>query len=292
LLVWVGATLLLSSWSRVARPGLTERLRPYHPVGVASPRAGGAFSVGSLREVVGPLARAAGDRMASLFGVSEPLGTRLDRIHSSVGPTEFRVRQLAMSGAAMLLGAAIAAVGSAAPIAALLVLGPPLLVFLVVEQRLARASQRWQRDVANEVPVVSEQLAMLLYAGYSMCAALARVARRGSGCTAKDLARVGNRIRQGLSETEALREWAEVVRVDAVDRLVGILSLHGQSADLGRLVSAEAHQSRRDLQRRTIEIIERRAQQVWVPVTVATLVPGVILLAVPFLAALRVFANA
>ena len=50
--------------------------------------------------------------------------------------------------------------------------------------------------------------------------------------------------------------------------------------------------ARRDLQRRTIETIERRAQQVWVPVTVATLVPGVILLAVPFLAALRLFANA
>ena len=42
----------------------------------------------------------------------------------------------------------------------------------------------------------------------------------------------------------------------------------------------------------TIEQIERRGQQVWIPVTVATLVPGAILLAVPFLAALRTFANA
>ena len=38
--------------------------------------------------------------------------------------------------------------------------------------------------------------------------------------------------------------------------------------------------------------LERRAQQVWVPVTVATLVPGVIFLAVPFLAALKLFSNA
>jgi hypothetical protein len=83
-----------------------------------------------------------------------------------------------------------------------------------------------------------------------------------------------------------------VARVDVVDRLVGVLSLHTESADLGRLVSAEARLARRELQRRTIESIERRAQQVWVPVTVATLVPGVILLAVPFLAALRLFANA
>jgi Flp pilus assembly protein TadB len=245
-----------------------------------------------LREVVAPLARSCGDRIASLFGVSEQLATRLERVHASEGVTEFRVRQLAFSGAAMLAGAAIAAVGVAAPLAALLIIGAPLLVFLVIEQRLALASQRWQRNEANELPVVSEQLAMLLNAGYSLGAALARLADRGSGCISRDLVRVCNRIRQGLSETEALREWAAVVQVDAVDRLVAVLSLHGQSADLGRLVSAEARHSRRDLQRRTIETIERRAQQVWVPVTVATLVPGVILLAVPFLAALRLFANA
>jgi tight adherence protein C len=172
------------------------------------------------------------------------------------------------------------------------VVGAPLLAFLVMEQRLARTSERWQRDLAMELPLVSEQLAMLLNAGHSLGAALARVSQRGQGCAARDLVIVVNRIRHGLSETDALREWAEVARVDAVDRLVGVLALHGESADLGRLVSAEARQARRDLHRQTIETIERRAQQVWVPVTVATLVPGVILLAVPFLSALHLFANA
>lgn len=103
---------------------------------------------------------------------------------------------------------------------------------------------------------------------------------------------VASRIRQGVDDGTALREWAEVARVDGLDRLVAILALNRETADLGRLVSAEARQSRRDLQRRTTELLERRAQQVWVPVTVATLVPGVILLAIPFLAALRLFAGA
>jgi hypothetical protein len=80
--------------------------------------------------------------------------------------------------------------------------------------------------------------------------------------------------------------------VEAVDRLVSVLTLHSEAADLGRLVSSEARQARRDLHRRTVETIERRAQQVWIPVTVATLVPGAILLAVPFLSALRLFSNA
>jgi tight adherence protein C len=38
--------------------------------------------------------------------------------------------------------------------------------------------------------------------------------------------------------------------------------------------------------------MERRSQQVWIPVTVATLVPGVIFLAVPFVEALRMFSEA
>jgi hypothetical protein len=37
--------------------------------------------------------------------------------------------------------------------------------------------------------------------------------------------------------------------------------------------------------------MDRRGQQVWVPVTVATLVPGVILLTVPFIQALRLFSG-
>lgn len=138
---------------------------------------------------------------------------------------------------------------------------------------------------------MSEQFAMLLGAGYSLGSAITRLAQRGQGCCAQDLRLVANRIQQGLTERDALREWASTARVDALDRLVDVLVVTTEGGDLSRLISAEARQARRDLHRRTIELLERRSQQVWVPVTVATLVPGVIFLAVPFLAALRLFAN-
>ncbi len=292
-LVWIGATLLLSCWARMDRPTLLDRLRPYHPGALSAPRGRGVLSVASLRDVIGPLARSGGDRLAGLFGVTESVAVRLRRIHSEVDATAFRVRQMVVAGASLVVGAVIAAAsGVPAAAAALFVLGLPVLIFLLIEQRLARASDRWKRDVALELPVVSEQIAMLLNAGYSLGAALSRVASRGRGCVARDLSVVVNRVRQGVSETDALREWAELAQVDGVSRLVGVLALHSEAADLGRLVSAEAGQARRDLHRRTLEAIERRAQQVWVPVTVATLVPGVILLAVPFLSALRLFSNA
>lgn len=292
LLVWAGATLLLSSWRRFSRPSLADRLRPFSPGG-GGPVGGSGGSIQSVGDVLGPLARDAGDRLAALFGIQEKAEKRLRRIHSPLGSAAYRVRQLGWSAAALVVAAAIAtAAATPVPLSVLLVGGGPLLVFLVVEQGLARASERWQRTTEAELPVVSEQLAMLLNAGYSLGSALGRLAGRGRGCVATDLADVVNRIQQGLSEDEALREWAQRCGTLAVERLVGVLTVHSTAADLGRMVSSEARSARRDLHRRTIEVMERRGEQVWVPVTVATLVPGAILLAVPFLAALRVFANA
>jgi tight adherence protein C len=291
LLVWVGLTLLLSQWRRFSRPSLAERLEPYSPGASTRRASGGILSMESFREMLVPLAQGAGDRAAGLFGISEPLPLRLRRVHSPHDAAAFRTRQLAWAGAGLGAGLLVSSLGLPVAVDLLGLLGLPLLAFLVVEQRLSAASSAWQSALARELPVVSEQLAMLLNAGFSLGAAINRLARRGHGCSARDLTGVANRIRQGISENVALREWAEVARVDAVDRLVAVLSLNTEASDLGRLVSAEARQARREVQRSLTEVIERRAQQVWVPVTVATLVPGVILLAVPFLAALRLFSS-
>lgn len=293
LLVWVGATLLISSVRRFSRPALSERLRPFVPGASVAQEPNGILSVESFRDLLAPLARGIGDRFASLFGVAEPLEFRLRRVHATDDVASFRIRQMTLTAVALLCAALAAAALRPAPAVSLItVIGAPVMTFLVVEQRLARASEKWQRTLAAELPVVSEQLAMLLNAGYSLGAALARISRSGEGCTATDLKVVVNRVRQGLSEGQALREWAELARVDSVHRLVSVLALNTEASDLGRLVSVESRAARRDLHRRTLETIEKRAQQVWVPVTVATLVPGVILLAVPFLAALRLFSNA
>jgi tight adherence protein C len=225
-------------------------------------------------------------------GVTEPLAVRLERIGSTLDVTAFRVRQLGWAAVGLLTGSVLAAATQqSGPVALLLIVTGPLIGFLVVEQRLAAESQAWQRRLFLELPVVAEQLGMLLSAGYSLGAALGRLAARGKGACGRDLQRVVGRIRQGLSETEALREWATVADVDALHRLVGVLALNRQSGDLGRLIGEEARATRRDVHRELIETVERRGQQVWIPVTVAALVPGVIFLAVPFIDALSLFAN-
>jgi Flp pilus assembly protein TadB len=292
LVMWVGATLLLSELRWFSRLPLVERLRPYTGASPATPARAGLLSVESVGDVVGPVARGLGERVARVFGVSEELALRLERIHSPLDVTAFRVRQLGGAVAAFgVASLASLALRPAAPVALFLLLGAPLLAFLALEQHVASASAAWQRRLFLELPVLSEQLAMLLSAGFSLGAALNRLATRGTGAGARDLARVCGRIRQGLSEVEALREWAEVVRVEALDRLVPVLALNSEAADFGRLVSEEARAIRREQHRRMVETMERRGQQVWIPVTVATLVPGVIFLAIPFIEALRLFAG-
>jgi tight adherence protein C len=290
--LFVGSTLLLSELRWFRRRPLVDRLAPYVPGGHGAQRRGAIMSAASFGQVIGPLARAIGEAVARAFGVTEALALRLERVHSPLDVTGFRVRQLAGSGAGLVGGAlAAAALGLGGGLALLFVVGGAVLAFLVVEQRLAAESARWQRRIFLELPVVAEQLGMLIGAGYSLGAALARLGSRGKGACGRDLVRVTGRIRQGLTEVEALREWAAVVDVDALDRLVSVLALNRQAGDLGRLIGDEARSIRRDVHRELVETIERRGQQVWIPVTVATLVPGVIFLAVPFIEALRLFAN-
>lgn len=290
LLALVGLTLVLSEVRWFRRVSLIARLGPYQPGRHRARR--GALSVETFRDVIGPLSRATGQRMARIFGVAEDLQRRLARIHSSLDVTSFRVRQFGLAAAALALAVLTAVALSLRPaVSALLVLGSPMVTFLTVEQRLASASKQWQRRIFLELPVVTEQVGMLISAGWSLGAAVARVAERGSGAIVSDLSRAQTRMRQGLSEIDALREWAELASVDELDGLVTILALNRETADLGRLIAEEARSIRRESQRELIETIERRTQQVWIPVTVAALVPGVLLMGIPFIDALSLFST-
>jgi tight adherence protein C len=287
--LWAGATLVLAELRWFRREPLTHRLRPFSPGG-AAPGAAGTGT--SLHALALPLARGVGEGLARLVGVEEDVARRLRRAHAPFDAGTFRLRQLAWAGAG-LGGGTVLAAATRPPIAiaALFVLGGPALAFLLVEQQLSAASARRQRRIFLELPVLSEQLGMLIGAGYSLGTALNRLANRGTGACAQDLAIVCGRIRQGLGEVDALREWAAVADVSAHTRLVAVLALNREAGDLGRLIAEEARSIRRDVQRELIEQIERRGQQVWIPVTVATLVPGAVLLAIPFIEALRLFSS-
>jgi Flp pilus assembly protein TadB len=233
-----------------------------------------------------------GGRLAAFLGVQEELRIRLERVHAAEDATEFRMRQVASAfGALLVSGTLLSLIGLPALAALVLAWITPLLTFLLFEQHLASRSLAWQRDLEIDAPLVAEQLAMLLDAGMSLGSSLHRIAQRSDGAVAHDLRRVTQRIRQGVGESDALEEWRAVAGVPAIDRLVAVLRFHTETSDLGRLVSDEARISREESHRRLLETMERKAQAVWIPVTVAALVPGVIFLSVPFLRALSFFSS-
>jgi tight adherence protein C len=293
LVAFVGGTLVLSELHWFRRRPLVDRVAPYVPGGLDRARRSDLATAASWRATLEPLARTIGERLARSLGVTEPLAQRLERVHARAAVGEFRMRQLGWTGVGFAAGTILAtALRLPGVVALLFVVGGPLLAFLVVEQSSVTASDRWKRHLVLELPVVAEQLGMLLASGYSLGTALNRLARRGRGVCSQDLTRVCERIRLGLGEVAALREWARIADVPALHRLVGVLALERQAGDLGRLIGEEARSIRRDVHRQLVEVIRRRGQQVWIPVTVATLVPGVVFLAVPFVEALRLFSNA
>lgn len=287
LFAWLGLTLLLGQLRWFRRGPLIERVRPYL-FGLS--RRTETDEGNALLRILGPLARDAGAAIAKFCGVNEELSTRLERIHSSFDPTAFRLRQLGWATAALCTAVLVAvATTPPTPFFLLLVAGAPTLAFLIVESQLSRRSRDWKRSLVLEIPIVSEQLGMMLSAGYSLGAALQRVSRRSTGAVAQDLQRVLTRIQHGIDENNALREWAATADVPAVGRLVGVLALNRDAGDLGHLITQEARAVRSEVHRDLVETIEKRGQQVWIPVTVATLVPGLLFLAVPFTEALRLF---
>lgn len=283
----VGSLLLLDEIPRVRRTGLRARLGPHLPGAARRPGTPNGATLGYL---VAAFARSTGTKLARSVGVLEDLGRRLQRIHAPFDVTEFRVRQLGWAVCAVgSVGLGVAVTRPPVVPGLLLVAVAPVLAYLVLEQQVVAASEHHRKALRSELPVVAEQVAMLLGAGRSMTSALERVSARGQGAVARDLEVVVTRIRHGVEEERALREWAELADVDAVDRFVAVLGLHQQAGDVGRLISVEARAIRRDVHRDRLERLERRAQQVWVPVTVATLLPGVLFLGVPFLSALDGF---
>lgn len=289
ILLFIGTTLILSELRPFRHQTLTARVAPYLPGGRGSVGRG-LLSLETFGQLLGPLSQVVGASAAKIFGVNEELPRRLRRVHSSMDETEFRLRQVgwAAGSAAVVVVFAIALslpVGLAAAFVAI----APLLTFLVLEQQLATESDRWKARTFQELPIISEQIAMLLGSGFSLGAALQRVSERGTGVVAQDLAVVMSRVRQGTSETVALSEWADTIDLEAVSRLVSILSLNKEAGDLGAMVAAEARNVRTESHRELLEAIEKKNQQVWIPVTLAALIPGVILMMIPFISALAAF---
>ncbi|MFM7069887.1 MAG: type II secretion system F family protein [Actinomycetes bacterium] len=273
---WVGFALLLdrTTWARAT--SLAQRLAPYRP-DITGPNTPARVQRRPSRE-------RSITSTAQVHGLLQPLVQRAGLSVSTAEVADHMVRVATI--AALIAGSCVAALQPGWVTGVTVVLGVGVATIATKYlQLLSRANDRSSR-LASELPVVAEQLGMLLADGFSLTAALQRLTQRGNGLIAAELAQVVRRIRQGESELVALDEWAQGTGVPGAQRLTRVLRLHRQAGDLGHLISEEARSVRAEHHRSLVESISRRSQLVWIPVTIATLVPGLVVLAVPFASAM------
>lgn len=284
-LIGIGASLVLATAPWFRRTAMMTRVGPYLPNG-ARPDPGRGHRIG-MRETLAPTLEWLGTILNRALGVVTDLPVRLHRAGVETDPYDFRLRQMALGVLALITSAVLWVVLPVPMIlgSAILVALPTTAV-LAVEQWLNHRIDRRSERLGTELPVVIEQLGMLVSAGYSLTSAVAHIAVRGSGVIASDFVTVTTEIRRGVPPADAFTDWANTSGMPAVERVVAILALNSEASDLGSLISAEARSIRAAAHRDLLETIEKRAQLVWIPVTVATLVPGLIFLAVPFYAAM------
>ena len=230
-------------------------------------------------------------RVAALANADAELAARLSHAGISRSPIDFRARQVggAVAGLAAS-GVALSAAGMKPVLALAGALAVAAAVYGACEHWLERSTASRRAQIVDELPIVAEQIGMLLASGMSLTSALDVAARRGHGICAEGLERAGARVAGGTTVEVALAEWADDAGSAEIRRFVGVLTLHEDTTDVAALVSDEARAARMEAHRRLIAHIERRSEQVWIPVTVAALVPGCVLLAIPFSDALSGYA--
>ena len=230
-------------------------------------------------------------RVATLVDADVELASRLSHAGISRSPLEFRTRQVGSAAAGLAgSGAALAVAGARPSFALVGALAVAAAVYGAYEHHLGRLIASRRTRITEELPVVAEQIGMLLASGMSLTSALDAAARRGHGVCTEGLGHVGARVAGGAAVEVALAEWADDAGSAEIRRFVGVLTLHEDTSDIAALVSDEARSARMEAHRRLIAQIERRNEQVWIPVTVAALVPGCVLLAIPFSDALNGYA--
>ncbi|MEX2533318.1 MAG: type II secretion system F family protein [Nitriliruptoraceae bacterium] len=281
-LLWVAAGVSLAGVVK-APMTLRRRLAPFVSAGLTPTER--LASTGTLNMWLAFSLR----RLVMRIGSETVLNARLERAGIPVTAVAFRTTQ-AVVGFAALVVAAVVTVVVTLPAAVVfgLLAGLPLVAVWGCEQVLAVLLRQRTDLVVRELPLVIEQLAEVMKNGVGVAEACAQVAVHTHSVVAGDLGRIAREIAHGVRDEVALQAFADRHDIEAIHRIVAVLDAHRHAADLGGLLAEQVRELRLSAHRELLALMQQREQQVWIPVTVATLVPGVLLLGVPFVYTLGV----
>jgi len=132
-----------------------------------------------------------------------------------------------------------------------------------VDRVLARRGIRHRRRLDAELPAVVEQLAELVDGGCGLPAATARVAWRGRGPVADDLAEIAQQLRAGRAPAVVWRRWALTTGSDAVGTLASVLAIEQPTSDMAGELRRQALALRRRAHDERLAMLSRRVWSIW-----------------------------
>jgi len=229
-----------------------------------------------------------GDRFSRVFGIRTSLDDRLRLGRYEVTARQFRNQQFATGLMCAVVGLGLARVVGLTPVGGLIAVTIAILLGLALpEERLNQSVVKTRQSIASELPLFTERLAMLVSSGQSVTSAVTRIATSSDSALALELRDALAQTESGTQLKHALQDTARRSDSRAFEQIVQLVASERDTPNLANLLYDQAGSQRQVRHRELIETLDKRAQAVWIPVTVATLVPGVIFLAIPFLSALQ-----
>ncbi|WP_235737761.1 type II secretion system F family protein [Nocardioides alcanivorans] len=234
-----------------------------------------------------PMARVmrwAADRVDAVVGGAPSVRRRLARSGSDQTVHDFRIEQVAWGLTSFTTMALLSIVRASSGDGT--VLGSALLCLtafafgvLLRDNRLTARVRKRERRVLEELPAISELLALSLAAGEGPAAALDRVVRRSTGALSADLAGVLAEVRTGMPVAQAFDDLASATGVPEVRRFAeSIATAVERGTPLADVLHAQAGDVREARRRELIETGARKEVAMMVPVVFLVL-PATVLVA-------------
>ncbi|MGC8480382.1 MAG: type II secretion system F family protein, partial [Acidimicrobiales bacterium] len=150
-------------------------------------------------------------------------------------------------------------------------------------------STRLGRSLSTSLIELVELTSILVNSGRSINSALLRASQDERHPWAPFLRKALSATDRGGAIGEELLKLAHVLAIPNFERFAELIHLHINTPELGQLLQAELATLRRNRHLQLIETLEIRSQLVWIPVSIAILIPGTILLAIPLINSLKFF---
>lgn len=143
------------------------------------------------------------------------------------------------------------------------------------------------RAIEGAMPAEIEKLAVYLAGGYSLVGATTRVAERTKSPCAEIFEIIARGLKGGEEISVAVSQARELFEAPSLARLANVLEGALYGADLVKAARSEAAAQREAIHRLALAEMEKNSQKIWIPITIAALVPGIVLIFVPFVAVMR-----